>query len=241
MTFSQYAAQSVADARVLVELDIGVPNTQWICHGAGIWVVDSNNLYYWVDSSLVDGFTAQNFAGIGSMHVDGAQQTRTTSMLALVAATEAFYYDASTEKLWIHIINHDEPSLHTIWIGVIYGYSFDEFTPMGGGQLYEGRLMGAPSISARRDPLYFGRISFGGGTITLANGDGEFDTWAEDNDIYGNEARIYLGYADLDVTEYQRLYTGYIENVVVSEEIMDMAIADRRKQLTAPITYACTS
>lgn len=241
MTFAQYANRSTADARVLVEFDLGNTNTQWVNNGAGIWVVDSNGLYDWVDATLLDGFTAQNFAAIGSVTVDGVQQTKTTSMLAMVAATESFWYDGTTEKLWVHLINNDQPDLHNISIGVVYGYSFDEFTPVGAGQLYEGRLLGAPSISKRRDPLYFGRISFGGGSVTLANGDGSLDTWAEDNDIYGNAARIKLGYAALDIHDYELLYTGYIEKVTTGEDTLTVQIADARKRLTAPITYVCTS
>ena len=240
MTFAQYTAQSVSDARILVQLDIGQRDVQWVNWGAGLWAVNTDNLYSWVDASLLDGFTAQGFAAIGSVHVDGVLQTDAGSMLALVTTAESFWYDGAG-TLWVHLVNHDAPSLHAIFIGVVYGYSFDEFTPVGAEQLYEGRLLGAPSISTRRDPLYFGRISFGGGSITLANGDGYFDSWTTDNDIYGNEARVYLGYDGLDLSEYERLYTGYIENVVLGEDVLEVAITDRRKQLTASITYTCTA
>mgnify|MGYP001613961493 CR=1 FL=1 len=240
MTFAQYAVQSVANARVLVQLDIAIPNEQWVNNGAGLWAVNTDNLYSWVDSSLLDGFTAQNFAAIGSVHVDGVLQQDATSMALLVPLTETFWYD-DAGTLWVHLINHDEPSLHDIWIGVIYGYSFDEFTPVGAEQVYEGRLLGTPIISKRRDPLYFGKLVFGGGTITLANGDGDLDSWAADNNIYGNPVRIYLGYDGLDISEYQRLYTGYIGRVAVSETDLSIQVQDKRKQLTAPITYACTA
>src|SRR3990167_1530185 len=171
MTFAQYAARSVADARVLVELDLGIINLQWVNNGAGLWCVNTDGLYSWVDSTLLGGFTDQGFAAIGSVRVDGGEQTDAGSMLTLVTATETFWYDDSG-TLWVHLINNDAPSMHTIAIGVVYGYSFDDFTPVGASQAYEGRLLGAPAIAKRRDPLYFGKLAFGGGSITLANGDG---------------------------------------------------------------------
>lgn len=241
MSFATEAAKSVNDARVLVQLDIGSLNVQWVNWGAGLWAVNADNAYSWVDSSLLDGFTAQNFAAIGSVQVDGSLQTNAGAMADLASQTESFYYDADSATLWVHLINNDEPWLHDITIGVVYGYSYNGFTPSGTNLHYEGRLLGAPSISKRRDPLYFGKLVFAGGSIRLANGDGYFDEWAEDNDIYGNEVRVYLGYASLDYADYQRLYTGYIERVSVDEETISVQIADKRKQLTAPITYVCTA
>lgn len=241
MTFAQYAARSVADARVLVEIDIGTLNLQWVNHGAGLWAVNSDNTYAWVDATLLDGFTAQNFAAIGSVTVDGVQQAKTTSMLSMVAATESFWWDSAGETLWCHFIDNTDPWSHTISIGVVFGYSFDEFTPVGAGQLYQGRLLGSPVISKRRDPLYFGKLTFGGGSITLNNGDATLDEWAEDNDIYGNAVRVKLGYDGLDIHDYELLYHGYVEKVTIGEETLTVQVADKRKQLTAPIEYVCTS
>lgn len=241
MTFAEYAARSNSDARVLVQLDIGTVNPQWICVGAGLWCVNANNAYAWVDASLLDGFSALNFETIGSVQVDGSLQTHVATMAELVNTTESFYYDAVASTLYVHLIDNDEPALHTLIIGVVYGYSAGAFTPVGTNLHYEGRLVGTPSVTKRRDPLYFGKLTFAGGSISLANGDGEFDTWAEDQDIYGNEARVYFGYAGLDFSEYQRLYTGFIERVSVGEDVLTVDIADKRKQLTAPITYVCTA
>jgi len=240
MTFAEYAARSNSDARVLVQLDIGAVDAQWVNWGAGLWAVNTDALYSWVDASLLDGFTAPGFAAIGSVQVDGALQEKVATMLELPVTPESFYYDGAG-TLWVHLINNDEPALHTIHIGVVYGYSFDEFTPVGSEIPYEGRLVGAPSISKRRDPLYFGKLLFAGGSVTLINADGEFDDWVESNGIYGNEARIYYGYAGLDVSEYQQLYTGYIDRVSVGEDVMTVDIADKRRQLTAPIQYTCTA
>ena len=72
MTFAQAVQRSNSQHRVLVEVDIGIANTQWVNNGAGIWAVDPTNSYSWVDATLLGGFTAQGFRPLGSVKVDGA-------------------------------------------------------------------------------------------------------------------------------------------------------------------------
>ena len=183
MSFATDVEKSTSKARILVELDIGQLNVEWVNNGAGIWAVDTDNVYAWVDTTLLEeGFSAQEFGPIGSVTVSGIKLTRATSLAAMNIPNE-FYYDTADNKLWVIFPDYDEPSLHTIFIGVIYGYSFNEFTPVGTTALYEGRLQSVPQISIARDPFFFGKIAFGGGSISLINQDGELDTFARDSDI----------------------------------------------------------
>ena len=242
MTFAEHAAKSVSDPCVLLELDIGFFNTQWVNNGAGIWSVDAQNIYSWVDTSLLEeGFSAQEFGYIGSVQRDGLLLTKVSSVEAITDATDSFYYDPYDRKLWVCLTGYDEPSLHAITIGVIYGYSFDEFTPAGGPVPYQGRLQGAPSITIARDQTYYGVLSFGGGSIDLNNADGELDRFAEDNELYGNPVRIYVGYAELNYSDYELIFTGYIDDFDVGEMEASFSIADRRKQLSKPIQQAVTA
>lgn len=241
MTFSEYAAKSVSDAMVLIQINIGNNNSQWINAGSGIWKMNMLNSYPEVDATLLDGFTAQAFGVVGSLTVDGILQTEAASLLALTGDTEAYYWDGATQTLYVCLVNYDEPSLHDVFLGIIWGYSFDEFIPMGSRQLFEGRLLGSPQISQSRDPLYWGKMQFAFGGVTLINADGAFDTFAQDNDAYGNETQIYFGYKQLDIADYIRIHTGVIQSIGVSEEEAQFNIADKRIQLTKPIQYVCTS
>jgi len=241
MSFATEVAKSVSDLRVLAEIDIGQLNTQWVNIGAGIWYVDAENIYTYVDDTLLDGFTAQEFTAIGSVYVDGYEQTEVDSIAEVTTTAESFYYDPTDRALYVRLENFDEPSLHTITIGVINGFSYDEFTPTGSPTLYEGRLETAPSVSKRRDPLFFGKLSYGGGTIQLSNADGEYDRWGEDYDIYGQVARIRVGYPSLSISEYEVIFTGYVSNVEIGELSASVTIADKRRQLTRPITYQCSA
>jgi hypothetical protein len=241
MSFATNSTKSVSSPRVLVELDIGKLNLQWINIGAGIWYVNFDNLYPEVDASLLDGFTSQTFGTIGSVRVDGAQQTKVLTLGALTDDTESYYYDSTNNELYVCLVNYEEPALHNISLGVVYGYSFDDFVPIDSEILYEGRLLSNPSISISRDPLFFGKIQYNISGFSLANADGYFDTFAIDNDIYGNEARIKFGYEDISINDYLQLYSGILGKVTPSEDVIDFSLEDKRKSLTKSITYTCTN
>jgi hypothetical protein len=242
LTLAQHSALSVSEPRFLIEIDIGQLNTQWINIGAGIWEANSLNIYSYVDSTLLDGFTAQNFGIVGSVIAADKLLAKVDSLASVTTTYESFYYDKSTASLYIQIEDYDEPSLHDITIGIISGFSFSTFSPEDiQQQPYEGRLISVPSISIARDPLFYGKLIFGGGSIVLNNADGEFDLYAQQKDMYGNPARIFFGYPHLDFDDYQQLYTGYVGLVDPGEDDFRVNISDRRKQLSRNITYSCTT
>ena len=240
MSFTSEIQKSNSDFIVLIQTDIEQDNTQWVNIGAGIWKVNAENSYPYVDSTLLSGFTAQEFGGIGSCASDGLPLTKVTTLALVTSTYHSFYYDGSSRTIYVSLQNYDEPWLHSIAIGVIYGFSYDEFTPAGSQFGYQGRLLSVPSISQSRDPLFWGRIIYEGGTFSAANADGEYDTWGEDNDVFGNECRVYFGYRDIDIDDYAQIFTGAINTINISEEQVDIEIIDKRAQLTKEITYTST-
>ncbi len=243
MSFALEAAKSVSDSRVLVEIDVGQTNIQWVNNGAGLWAVDAENLYSWVDETLLEtGFSAQEFGVIGSVTVDALPLTDVDTLAAITTTDESFYYDKDDRMLTLSVVDNDEPSLHHIVLGVIFGYSFDEFTPIDSKVPYEGRLLGLPSISITRAPLFYGLLSHGGGAIRLANADGALDTFARDSDgLYGNPARVYIGFPELVRSDYQQIYVGYIDRFSVNELEAVVSIADPTKQLSKPGFFSVAS
>jgi len=242
MSFATEIAKSVSDARILVDLDIGELNVQWVNNGAGLWAVDALNVYSWVDSTLlVEGFSAQNFGVISSVNVDGITLTQVDTLAEVTTTDQSFFYDTEDRMVTVRLVDFDEPSIHTIWLGIIYGYSFDEFTPVGANWRYEGRLISSPSISIRRDPLFFGKLIYGGGSPTINNMDGALDSFVENSDIYGNAARVWIGFPSLNISDYQRLYTGRIGGISVGESDVTPEIVDNRKQLAKPITLVAAN
>jgi hypothetical protein len=211
---------------------------QWINAGAGIWKVNSDNSYPEVDNELLDGFTAQEFRPIGSVKINGEPSTKVASLLELSTLASAFYYADST--LWITCPGFNEPALYAIDIGESYSFATHSFVPINGPVPIEGRLAAMPSVTMRRDPLFFGRLQYDIGTLRLLNGDGEFDTWGTEVDIYGNAARVMLGDEDVDYNEWLSAFAGTMEAITVDERSATIVLADKRKQLTRAITYSCT-
>jgi hypothetical protein len=240
MTFEELVRKSDAVPTLLVQIDIGSQNAQWTNYGAGIWMCDFDNDYPWIDATLLDGFSSQQFGAVGSVYIDGEIYTPTT--LALLWSVEtSFYYDAAERAVYIHFINNDEPFLHQVTLGIVYGFSYRDTIPQGTTAFYDGRLTGQVTFTQSRDPLFFGKIAYAGGNVTIINADGEYDDWGETEDIYGNEARVYYGFDELDFSEYKKMYVGYVEQVTIGEDDITVSVRDKRKQLTKKITYTCTA
>ena len=240
MTFDELIVKDNVAPQTLVQVDIGNQNYQWTNYGSGIWMCDFENAYPWIDSSLLDGFTTQGFGAVGSVYLDGMLYTETTLEL-LWSIPTSFYYDPTNRRVYIHVIDNDEIFLHEVTLGIVYGFSYEDITPIGSGVFYEGRLTGQISLRQQRDPLFFGKVAYTGGSITAINADGDYDDWGESENIYGNEVRIYYGFSELDFSEYKKMFVGYVEQVTISEDTIQINIQDKRKQLTKPISYTCTA
>lgn len=238
MTFTQNTKRSNAQSIVLFEVDTLLENTQWVNVGAGVWCVYYDASYPWVDPSLLTGYTVQDFGVVGSVMVDYQQQTQVASLLLVSSTQESWYFDATNEILYIHLVNSDAPNMHSIFIGKANGYAFSAIVPEGSTSYYDGRLLRVPDLGRERDPMFFGKLVYPSAQIELINGDGYFDTFAEDNNIYGNPGRIKLGYAGLDLADYKILFSGYIERTDISDETFSLALTDKRKQLTKPFPYS---
>jgi hypothetical protein len=240
MSFTTQAEQSVNNLRALVQLDISSINTQWVNAGAGIWYVNFDALYPEIETELLTGYTVQDLTDIGSVQVDTLPHIQVFNIEDLTIIETSFYYDQSNKEVYVHFVDNDEPYLHTVFLGVIYGYSYNEFSPVGANTLYEGRLASDLSIGESRDPLFFGKLQYSIGNVSLYNSDGFFDTFAQDKNLYGNEARVLIGFEDLPITDYVRVLTGKIEKVTIDEQTANFTLSDRRKSFSKSITYSCT-
>jgi hypothetical protein len=220
-------------------MDITTFNEQWVNLGAGVWYMNVDAIYENVESELLGWFTPQDFPAIGSVLVDSIALVEASSLLEVSENPESFYWDGT--NLYIYPPGGDSPYIHTILVGVVFGYSREGFTPVNSNTFYESRLLAVPTISKARDPLYYGKLQYEGGTVDLNNGDGGLDLLGESIDVYGNQARIMMGFADMDFAEYERLFTGFVETMDIDESKATIGFKDKRKQLTKSITYSCTA
>jgi hypothetical protein len=243
MSFSDYANKSVNNLRTLVQLDISKINLQWVNAGAGIWYVNFDGLYPEVGppgDDLLQGFTSQSFGDIGSVLVDTISYTKVDSLLSVTSNNISFYYDDTNKEVYVHFINNDEPFIHDVWLSIIYGFSYNDFIPIGSNTFYDGRITDDISFSESRDPLFFGKMQYNIGSVTLNNSDGYFDTF-QNNLFYGNPIRFLLGFSELDIDDYITVASGIIEKINISEDKATISLSDKRKTLSKNITYSCTN
>jgi hypothetical protein len=240
MTFLERASKSINNLRVLFDLDITQLQSLWVNAGAGVWYVNANGLYPEVDSTLLTGLSVvQTLPAVGSVLVDSTQLVQASSLLECSENVESFYWDGA--NLYISCPAWDSPYLHTINIGIVSGYSREGFTPINGNTYYASRLIGIPSINKARDPLFWGKIQYEGGSVDLNNADGYLDQLGETYNVYGNQARVSIGFEDMPIEDYELLFTGFVETLKIDERNLSITFKDKRKQLTKKIIYTCSA
>ena len=235
-TFEELAVNPSSTKIILAEIDVGFDETFWTVYRAGTWFINFDVTYPNVDSLFLTGVEARTVTLVGSVTIDGVILTLVSSSSDVQTTESSFFYDGATNDLFIHISDHDEPSLHRITVGAAFGISNHASAINNWGVYnsfgYEPRILSIPTIAKRRDPVFFGKIAFRGGTVTLDNSDGKFDTFAEDNDIFGSAVRLLIGFNDLEYSDYRRMFTGYIENLSVTQTELRIEIQDERKRLS---------
>ena len=239
MSFSTYAEHNKYPLRVLAEIDITEINTQWVNIGAGIWCMNTDGTYAWVDSSLLDGFTSQEFADIANVFIDSFTYLLEVDSLASVTAG-TFYFDDAGNTLYVCLDSYEDPHIHDIGLGVAYHYATKDIQPIGNENFYESRLSEDVQISISREPMFFGKLAYNLGGIKLNNADGEFDIFVETHAMYGNEVRILAGYDLLDYDDYINLAQLLIENANISSVEFSLGLVDKRKTLSKEVNFGCT-
>ncbi len=153
---------------------------------------------------------------IGSLKVDNAPYSQVNALVDLYTASSAFYYDYSTQTLYISLADWTNPIISTTFgtgetIGFldnaqmvdINGFKFPLDTEVGGVN-YEARLQDADSTESTDDQKN-GIFVFDELSASFTNADGKYDTAR--NDITGNLAEILI--ADLSDSPEEAVATGF--------------------------------
>ena len=241
MTFTDYTNLSQTSPVILFDIEITAKNTQWVNHGAGIWALSYSGLYDWVDSSLLSGYTVQDFGLISIVVADNIRLEEKQTLEEITSTPGTYYYDRTNKILYVCFTDYSSPYIHNIFLGSIVGLTYNAIQPINSDVYYYPRLVSVPQLGRSRDPLFFGRLAYPTANAQVINADGYFDTYAEDNNIYGNVGKIKLGYSDLDISEYKTLFSGFIETFEVSEQYASFGLTNQRKQLSKPFPYRCVN
>lgn len=251
MSFTTFKEKSISQKTVLIEIDLGNLQTKWFNHRPGVWYWQFNTFRATAQHSYLRG----NFAfgsylrsvtgqsgifdrpvDIQSVKVDSVSYIKDTSRENVVEANKSFFYDKNTTRLYVHFDNFDKPSLHAVIVGQLMGLSNRAINI--NDIYYEPLLEGVPTISKRKDSLYFGIVSYDGGNYSFNNVGKEFDR-ITDSFIFGQSvATKYAGDTEA-YADYRTINKGYMERLQLNNETAGMDIIDNRKQLSRkiPNTY----
>ena len=249
MSYTTYRDRPASEKIVLVEID-AMEDVVFVNLTPGLWLA-TYSVYKEATSfnfgSGAFGFGAFGTAGTATLTNDRAAAAsinsfyagtewyaRTTGLATVRATPKSFYFDPVTSFLYVHFEDHDPPDTFAdLKAGAGRGYATK--SAYYDGIFYDGRVLSVPNITRSKDPLFFGKISFDGGTVALINSDGEFDTWVTDYSIYGAAVRVLLGFEDNTYADMKTLYEGYLENVRVSEDVLELQVNDKRKALSRKV------
>lgn len=217
--------------QILVELDIGKNVELFLNESAFVWKLNLNGNYPGIEAYLLNGYESVGVVNVGSIKSDSTNLNSLSSLALVQAAPGSFYYDSVARNVFIHYPDSNDPGTHQTLIGAVFGYS--NFAVNYNGVAYESRIINPPSISQSKDPLFFGRLSFQSVPVAISNQDGRLDRFAEDNDWFGNNARIYVAEDPTSFDDFTQIFQGYLENIRYSAgQTMTIQIQDQRKQLS---------
>jgi hypothetical protein len=218
----------------LLEMDIGFEWEFWANESSNTWVVNKNKSYPNVDSDYLNDIPDFPADSVGSVTEDTQALELVGSLASVQANPGTFYWDGS--NLYVHCTDSHFPDQKNMVIGEVFGWSNIEKNY--NNIQYESRIdpNSIPRLTQSKDPLFFGKINFQGGNIKLINNDGNLDSFGEDNDVLGNDARLLIGYDDQTYDEYEIKYEGYIERLNFNRGLtMGVELQDKRKQLSRVI------
>lgn len=237
-TFAELVAKPDSTKIVLLELDIGREWTFWVNYDIGVWKVNFDGIYPEI-LSFTSGFETLVITRIGSVKADGLSLSLVASAADVKSNDSSFFYDSNDKTLYVHCPNGEESHIQLMFIGEAIGVtnhaSAINNDAVYSGFPYEPRLLSIPAISKSKDPTFFGKIAYEGGDAHVNNLDGHFDFFGEDEDLFGNAARMLMGFDDLSYSEFRKIFTGYIEDVSIGPEEIVVSIQDKRAQLSREI------
>ena len=221
---------------ILAELDISRSQTQWVNYAPFSWYV---NLVadYPAYAGFTDGIIAVTITSVGSVTFDNLPLSRLESKSAVAENAESWYYDPELREVYVHLPDGDAPDLHRVALGEVLGVRRGSTNAVYNDFLYESRLTSIPSVSIEKDDAFWSKSIFSGGAVSIENADGKYDRFARDKSMFGNAARVLLGFGAgpseiVPYSDFRPILSGQIGRVTTSATELQVEIVDKRSLLT---------
>ena len=160
------------------------------------------------------------------------------SLLDCFLIEKTFFFDFDSQRLYIHFDGATREFDKEILIGLSIGYS-NNYNPetrnIYGNVYYEPLLKSVSPVKRSIDPLFFGKLKFSEFKASFINNEGHFDNW-RDRNLFNTTAEILFAENPTSITDFQRLYRGFIGNDSRNYTSFDLTIADQRQNLDQDVT-----
>ena len=245
MSFATELAKATSDKLALVEFDIGREWNEyatvdggyvaWVNYEPGIYYTRFDGVYpdvdsYWLDQTIATAAVTT----VGGVTYDGTNRLSQKTSVASMFTEPSFYYDRSDETLYVHMPTGNSPATYNIRIGIATQVATKHYIDELQGNQYDADLMSVPSVKKSIDPLFFGRISFDDASFALDNHNGTYD-FLTTQDVFGQTVRFYLGFSSLAFTDFLNVWTGYLDDVTIGEDALQIRASDPRRALQTPL------
>ena len=249
MSFDVEKYKPVSRKIILVELDVPVEGEGvdvLLNYEAGVWYTrlapgvvlpeDDHGVFGYYDNQKID-----DGLDIGSVIVKDVSYIRVKTLPELRIQEQSFFYDVDTTELYIHFDRWRKPvgyrSLDFITVGEVNGFC-NLVDPLRGcyydNIYFDPRIISVPSLSKKKDRLFYGLVSFGGGDINFSNSDGFFDTWRDKN-IFNQAVRIFMGFEGDEREDMFQVFSGSVDSRSWDFSTFKIKVVDSRKKLSNPI------
>lgn len=232
---------------VLFEIDISQLNDFWNSYTAYVY-------YFQVDGNYSDADdtgenfnngarTFSNITKVGSVIAGDVRLLEVFTPQECHEIESSFYWDGSSKTLYVHLPDNSRPELFIMRIGASFGfrmYGSNAFSYVN-NFIYDDRILSISPISKNKDSFFFGKVSFDGGSVTLSNHDGYFDSLVNTNKFWGAASRFYFGTENLTVSEFRKIFSGYVRGIKLNTNEISFDVVDEREKLSKNINESYLS
>ena len=210
----------------------------WITDSAGVWYFDFNGVFSNIDSDLADElatlitFDVNNVNQVVVSGVELLEVTSYTNTIAgratALATTPSYIWDDDNDILYIRATDWNPPLVYSISIGVSVNVADQKYIDEVNEVVFTPDLIGIPSLSERKDPLFYQRLAFDEFTQNLNNAQRRYDELKEFN-LFGARADYYLGDEDKAFSTFTQ-----VSMVMWEESVKSKPISPNETGLSSP-------
>ncbi len=248
MSFETLQQETTSYKITLVEIDEPVNIDTFINYEAGIWFKQFYKSQNAVSTDIFprsyyyENQDTTRYLNIKSLKIGVEDYTLVGSVSAMRSQEKSFYFDVTTQIIYIRFIDEEPPLDKIVNLGSVVGFanktdlSGNSAYEVGTGNflIYDVKINKIPSLTNSQDPFTFGLLKYQSTTIEFDNTDGVFDDF-KDRNLNRQNVRVLFGFDSLDYTDFRGMNEGFVDDITWNWSTFTLNVRDKRKNLSKQI------